>query len=425
MSHQGWMRRLTVIGCALALGFAMVAPANADDLDDQKAALDAAAAAQQSEVDASTAVLQAANARVADAQASVAAAQEALAAAQAALEAAQEVEKAKAAELDLANRDLAYAQARERQNQAAVDAQQDAVGEYARAVYQDYAPLISVAVLFNTNSSADLSNRIQWNDTVLATNQVDLDNLRKLQAELVSARAASQEAQTRADAARQEAQAQVDATAAARQAAQDAEAAVQAALAEEQSAQSAAADALAADQAMLDQIAAERDQVNAAIAERARQAELARQAEEAAQQAADAASRASSAGLVWPTDGVITSYYGYRIHPIWGTWLFHDGLDIGAGCGVPVVAVASGVVSDEYYSSGYGYRLFIDHGWVNGAYMESSYNHLSGYAVPPGSWVAQGQTVAYVGTTGNSTGCHLHFMLWVNGSSSDPLNYLP
>src|SRR5665647_3307099 len=133
----------------------------------------------------------------------------------------------------------------------------------------------------------------------------------------------------------------------------------------------------------------------------------------------------SSSGLIKPIPGAsITSPYGMRLHPILHIWKLHDGTDFGAGCGTPVQAAASGTVTEEYYNGGYGNRLFIDDGNVGGAFMTTSYNHLSGYAVRVGQHVTQGQVIAYVGTTGYSTGCHLHFMLWVNGTMVNPANYL-
>ncbi|MDR0488965.1 MAG: M23 family metallopeptidase [Propionibacteriaceae bacterium] len=135
-------------------------------------------------------------------------------------------------------------------------------------------------------------------------------------------------------------------------------------------------------------------------------------------------SQASWAGLVWPTDGVISSNYGYRIHPIYGGRRFHDGLDFAADCSVPIRAVADGVVIDQYRSSGYGKKVLVSHGYVNGRHMVSAYSHLSDYAVSTGASVSQGQAIGYVGSTGASTGCHLHFMLWVDGSLANPRSYL-
>ena len=424
-------RKLMGIACAVIIFFGATLNAQAEDLNAEKDRIDQAVADAQASVDQSSSALQAANDRVADAQSRVWDAQAALDAAQAEVDKAQALADQKAAELEQANKELADAQAKEAEGQAKVDAQKDAVNAYARAIYQDNLPLVSVATLINTHTTATLANRVQWTDTVLTTNQVDLDHLRQLQDELAAARAASEAAQAKADEAQKEADAQLEATQIVQQAAEEARNELQAALEEQQQAQAAAQDALEADQAQLAQMEAEQTDVNNRIAEEARKAEEARQAEaaKAASQSSGGggggSSAVSSSGLIWPVNAVITDYYGYRIHPIYGTRLFHDGLDLGVGCGVPIKAAASGTVSQEYYSSGYGYRLFIDHGWVNGQYMTTAYNHMSGYAVSPGTWVSQGQTVGYVGTTGASTGCHLHLMLWVNGNMTDVLPYLP
>ncbi|MDR0959856.1 MAG: peptidoglycan DD-metalloendopeptidase family protein [Propionibacteriaceae bacterium] len=131
-----------------------------------------------------------------------------------------------------------------------------------------------------------------------------------------------------------------------------------------------------------------------------------------------------SSGFVWPSTGSVSSQYGGRIHPIYGSYAFHDGLDLANGCGTPTVAVANGVVTDAYYGGGYGNRLFVDNGIINGHHVVTSYNHLQGFATTVGQTVSQGEVVAYMGTTGASTGCHLHFMVWVDGTLVDPMNFL-
>jgi murein DD-endopeptidase MepM/ murein hydrolase activator NlpD len=310
-----------------------------------------------------------------------------------------------------------------------IEDQRESVTVYARAIYQDSLPLVSIASFLGASSTSDLANRIQWSDTVLTTSQIDLDYLRELQGDLAQARIDSQQAQESANQAKDEADRQTLVMQEARDAANQAHQEVQAALAEEEAARQAAASALRADQAALASREAELREVNAQIAEMARQAEEARRAAAlrsgSNSSSGSSNSSMSSSGLVWPTTGVITSSYGYRIHPVYGTRRFHDGLDMGAACGTPITAVASGRVSQRYYSSGYGYRIFVDHGFVQGRHMVSSYNHLSSYAVANGAQVSQGQTIGYVGTTGTSTGCHLHFMLWVGGSLTNPRPYLP
>ena len=155
--------------------------------------------------------------------------------------------------------------------------------------------------------------------------------------------------------------------------------------------------------------------------------------ERQAARAAAAAAAAQSAGqgssytwvqgtgqLGWPVSGEITSPYGYRIHPIWGTTIYHSGIDIGVDEGTPVHAADSGVIVWSGWMGGYGYAVVIDHG--NG--LSTLYGHNSELAVDEGQSVSKGQVVAYAGSTGNSTGPHVHFEVRENGDPVDPMGYL-
>ena len=129
--------------------------------------------------------------------------------------------------------------------------------------------------------------------------------------------------------------------------------------------------------------------------------------------------------LNWPVNNTyITSPYGMRMHPILHVYKLHDGTDFHADCGTPVYAAASGRVLAEYYNAGYGNRIILDHGFVKGVSLQTSYNHLTTFVARTGHMVQRGQLIAYSGTTGYSTGCHLHFMVYVNGNTVDPMNWL-
>jgi murein DD-endopeptidase MepM/ murein hydrolase activator NlpD len=123
---------------------------------------------------------------------------------------------------------------------------------------------------------------------------------------------------------------------------------------------------------------------------------------------------------VWPASGSVTSGFGYRIHPIFGTRRLHTGVDIGAPYGATVSACDSGTVAFAGVMSGYGNVIAIDHG---GGFA-TTYNHLSGFAVQAGQSVSRGQAVGYVGCTGYCTGPHLHFEVRINGNPVDPMPYL-
>ncbi len=122
----------------------------------------------------------------------------------------------------------------------------------------------------------------------------------------------------------------------------------------------------------------------------------------------------SVSGLIWPLSGRITSYYGYR----WGG--FHSGIDIDGVTGQPFVAAADGKVVSSGWNGNYGYSILIDHG--NG--VATRYAHASKLNVNDGQTVNKGETIALVGSTGKSTGSHLHFEVIINGSTVNPLSYL-
>ena len=128
-------------------------------------------------------------------------------------------------------------------------------------------------------------------------------------------------------------------------------------------------------------------------------------------------------GFSYPVSAAITSPYGMRLHPVLGYWKLHDGTDFGAGCGARLRAPYSGRVVERYYNAGYGNRLMIDHGEVDGRYVTTGYNHAMRYTVGVGDWVDKGEVIGYVGTTGYSTGCHLHLMVWLDGKVRNPMTW--
>ena len=132
--------------------------------------------------------------------------------------------------------------------------------------------------------------------------------------------------------------------------------------------------------------------------------------------------RVSRYGFIWPcASHTITCNFGPRIHPITGKYSNHSGTDIGASYGSPIYACASGTVTKATYGSAYGYHVVINHG--NG--FSTLYAHMCRYVVSAGQYVTQGQVIGYVGSTGWSTGPHLHLTMYYNGSLVNPMNYLP
>lgn len=127
-----------------------------------------------------------------------------------------------------------------------------------------------------------------------------------------------------------------------------------------------------------------------------------------------------SGAMIWPLNGPITSEFGWRTHPIFGTQRYHSGLDIGGDYGLPIVAAASGTVIHSGWISGYGYTVIIDHGGG----ITTLYGHNESLLVGEGESVSQGQTIAMCGSTGNSTGPHCHFEVRENGEPVSPYSYL-
>ena len=134
----------------------------------------------------------------------------------------------------------------------------------------------------------------------------------------------------------------------------------------------------------------------------------------------DAASltQVSTASLAWPVSARITSGFGMRYHPILHFARMHKGIDFGARWGSPIVASADGIVARAGWAGGYGQQVRINH--ASG--IATSYSHMSRMVVAPGTAVHQGQLIGYVGTTGLSTGPHLHYETYRNGVAVNPLS---
>ena len=124
-----------------------------------------------------------------------------------------------------------------------------------------------------------------------------------------------------------------------------------------------------------------------------------------------------SDGMTWPVAGHITSYFGYRYHPILHFTRFHAGIDFGATWGSPIVAAADGQVAAAGWSGGYGRQVRIWHG----AGLTTTYSHMSEIVAAPGSMVRRGQLIGYVGSSGLSTGPHLHYEVLKGGTPVNPL----
>lgn len=124
---------------------------------------------------------------------------------------------------------------------------------------------------------------------------------------------------------------------------------------------------------------------------------------------------------LWPVDGPVNSAFGWRRDPFGRRWKFHGGLDIGADYGTPILATGAGVVSFAGWHAGNGKMIELDHG----SGIVTRYSHASSLLVNEGDEIFAGETIALVGSSGRSTGAHLHYELFLEGERVDPAVYLP
>lgn len=443
-------RGIAATVAALSMITAFGVPAGADELDDRKSQLQQEMAAQSDAVEDANADLSAAVSRHNEAKSNLAAAEAKLAKAEAAERDAQALDELRAAELEAAEIALGKAEADVAAALAALESVNRRINEEVLVTTQQSDGLLNLALLFTDVTTSNLNQRAQLAQTLFDSSAKQLDELEMRRLALEDAQAAADAARDTADAARQAAAEQLRA----RQAAADEAAALRTEVArlveEAAAAQQAAQGQLAAEEARQAALQQEAASVEARIqsriaaakkaaAEKAAREKAARDA--AAKAAADKAAAAKAAAstsrststvsrpavaaptsrFLMPVGARITSRYGMRLHPVLGYWKLHDGTDFGASCGTPIRAAEDGVVSERYYNSGYGNRLMIDHGLLDGDYVTTGYNHASRYTVRVGQRVSRGQVIGYVGNTGYSTGCHLHLMVWEDGSVVNPL----
>ena len=432
---------------ALSLG-AVGAVAHADSRDDAVRELERTEAEREkveSSLEGVDADLAATYLKLEDAKAKLPVAQEKLAAAEKALAAAERKQEQVAGRLDLAEAESTALEADLAAGAEEIDSTRAAMGELARSTYRGDNAVTTLEVVLDSSSTDDfLQSYAVMGSAVRSQTQV-LDDL-----ETASAVARNQqERQTavteRIGELKAEADAAVVAADEARAAAADHKAEIEKIQAdmtalskqlEDQKKQYAGQLAeLEADSAELAREIARIDEENRRKEEERKQREAAARAEAERRAAASrnqsrpapapAPAPASSNFLAPPVPNVyVTSPYGYRVYPITGGWFMHNGVDLRSACGNPQYASAGGTVvgvRGAYGNGTHGNQVLINHGVVGGNSYITVYNHLSGFAVSPGQQVSQGQTIGYTGATGNVTGCHVHFEVWKNGSTIDPM----
>ena len=399
---------------ALVLGVAPLARADEDPAQ-RKQAVDSALAALKGSLAETTQAVADAAAKLQVVQADLTSAQQKLADAQGALAAAKAEDTRLASALTAAQSDEHDAETALTGVQDAITTSQARMGEMASAAYRgQMSGLAQMSMALDAGSPTQFVNRMQGIQTVLRSQTATIATLADSRAALASSQAHLEAVRETTASLRQQAadnlarQAQLESDARA------AETAVAQKTQEQAAILAAAKGALAEDQAQYAALTAEREKLEAELAARAAAAARAGQTQEAM----------AGGPLYRPVLGPITSPYGMRVHPITHIYKLHDGTDFGAACGTPIRAAADGRVLRTAYSFGYGNQTVIEDGVLDGKSIATSYSHQSRFGVSPGQYVTRGEVIGYVGATGYATGCHLHFMVYVNGQTVDPMGYL-
>ncbi|MEU8226488.1 M23 family metallopeptidase [Kribbella sp. NPDC048915] len=317
-------------------------------------------------------------------------------------------------------------------------------GRAVRSAYQQQNSLVGLTIALRGAAPADIATGLQVQRNVFGIQSNAITNLNNAQAQLASKRVKVAAAEREAKSARAASAATVKkVTELTKQVAADrAEAAAVAqvkltaykAAEKEKNTELAQYNALLRERNRVEQLLiarakAEKAAAAAAAARRKAAAEKAereraRKEKRKPRKIPDPPPSSDGGRLSYPVSSYITSPYGMRFHPVLHYWKLHDGTDFRAPCGTPIRAAASGKVTDKYYNGGYGNRIFISHGVIGGHSVTTVYNHLSKYKVRVGERVSKGEIIGYAGTTGYSTGCHLHFMVYQDGRVVNPMKWL-
>jgi len=421
-SHRTGRLGATVALLVLALAASVVSPSFAgrdDDLKEKRSDVNRDLRSAHRHLDESSAELIASTRALARAQSRLDGARLVLADTRGQLAVAVERDLQMQAELDSAEARLAAAE------QALVEGKQDvadAQDELASFVVNSYQygnpTLVSLGAVLNGAEPADFGERLSLADSVAGAQSASIDELRAATTLLTIQQDQVEEMRDDVAARRAEAAVHLEHMAELEEAAEQQTAAVRALVEDRRAAKIRADRAKQADLRQIAQLERERKRIEEMLKRLARR--------DPGPTITVPENEVDAGGfLTMPVfNTYVTSSYGMRVHPILRVYKLHDGTDFGTGCGTPVYASAAGTVVSRYYDGGYGNRVIVAHGRVNGVNLATSYNHLTRSVVGSGAHVERGQLIGYAGTTGYSTGCHLHFMVYENGVAVDPMGWL-
>jgi murein DD-endopeptidase MepM/ murein hydrolase activator NlpD len=400
-----------VMVCTVVLGLAVGGPAQADPRDDAKAA--------ERAVDRAAAVLEDATSRARNAAKQLAAATSALPGAQRRVaEARGRVASARAVattarrKADRAEANYQVVANRFELAQRRVDEARERVDRVVAATYKG-SGIAALNIIVDATGPMDAMNRIGYVDRVMEQQQADVDELSVARREARIAQDRSGLIKRTAEEAEKEAVAALARADAARTEAERARAAV-----------------LRLTRSRTQALAVARNERAATLAKyRALRAEEARLSASLrsweSRNSGSATTMRVGGKLLTPVRGWTSSGFGMRLNPVHHVWRLHAGIDFAAGHGAPIRAAAAGRVVTAGYSGGYGNFTCISHGRYGGRGLSTCYGHQSHIGVRVGERVRRGEVIGRVGTTGASTGNHLHFEVRIGGSPRNPVNYLP
>ncbi|PVU82050.1 peptidase M23 [Cellulomonas sp. WB94] len=433
MSRRPSLARLlaTVLVAVLAALSATAGPASADALSDRRKAAEQQAAANQKAHDQLAASLEDINANLAQAVLDLQTVEQRLPAAQTELQEA-------AATLERSQREAAIIAARlqdaKDQETAigttiAADADKSAqirvaIGQMAREAYKGGGGVSSVSIVLDAQSTEDFIQQYGLVATALRTQSQSLDALRQIEAQDRNNEARLVAIRERVTELKAEADQKVVEADQARQAAADRKAEIEQLVAQQAEKKATIETEKAATEAEQARIDAEAAQVAAELAQiiAAQRAALEAAAKAKGKKVA-AAGPIGNSLFANPTSVnpiYVTSEYGMRMHPILHYVRLHAGIDLRTYCNTPIYAGRAGTVQWAQMRFGFGNQVMVDHGFVNGNSLMSSYNHMTSFVVRAGQKVNQGTLLGYSGNTGTSGACHLHFEVYVNGATVNP-----
>jgi murein DD-endopeptidase MepM/ murein hydrolase activator NlpD len=402
--------------CTMAIGALAVPLANATDLKHQQKQVQGQIESAGHDLEDSSQQLQRATARLTGARAELADARRELSVAHGKLVAARLRDQQMQARLEVAIARLADAQQDLATGQQALADQRVQVTGTITSIYEEGDPeLLAFASLLDAQTPGDLATRMEARNVIVGRETRAYDDLHAAEVLLQVRENDVQDAKDEVAAQRRAAAAHLVTMRELVRETRAAKVKVRGLVDGARTARQAAVRARQHDRAILARLRERENRIKQRILAEARRAARSNHS----------GYRGNTGGfLSFPVNGPVTSPFGYREHPIYHYWGLHNGTDFGAGCGQPVFAAAGGTVMARYFSASYGNRLYLNLGMVNGKNLTVIYNHLSRYNAGTGQRVGRGQVVGYVGDTGWSTGCHLHFTVMVNGVPVNPMNWM-